>query len=106
MVNLKPFVPDEVDETLTRVVAYGRETYLMFPYINAVRGAPQFNSISCVIKGPTATVADFTTLSDLIRQAGENAQWFISFNTPWLISPANAEDISARRTVDRSARGR
>jgi hypothetical protein len=103
MVNLKPFYPDEVDETLTRVVTHGRNTYLMFPYINTAHTAPQFNSISCVIKGPTATVADFAALSELVKQAGENAQWFISFNTPWLISLATAKDIRARTTVDRSA---
>jgi hypothetical protein len=101
MVDLKPFLPDDIDETLTCVVVFGHETYLMFPYINAVREAPQFNSINCVIKGPAATVADFSVLSDLIKQAGKDAKWFISFNTPWLISLANAKDISARTTVDR-----
>jgi hypothetical protein len=105
MVDLKRFSPDEVDETLTRVVTYGGETFLLFPYINAVRGAPQFNSISSVIKGPAATVADFTTLSDLVRREGEHGRWFISFNTPWLISPAEAEEITGR-TTDRGKRER
>jgi hypothetical protein len=57
--NLKPFDPDEVDETLTRVVMHGGITYLLFPYIDALGNAPKFDSIHCAIAGPAATIQDF-----------------------------------------------
>jgi hypothetical protein len=49
-----------------------------------------------VIRGATATMEDFSALSSLVRQAGEGAKWFISFNTPWLMPPGEAADIGQR----------
>ena len=101
MDSLKPFDPNDIDETLTRVATYGGERYLLFPFISAVGKAPKFDSISYVIGGPSATIEDLLALSALVRQAGENLGWFISFNTPWLIKLSDAENIkrtSQRRT--------
>ena len=36
MENRKPFNPMDIDESLTRLIAHGGHTYLMFPYINAI----------------------------------------------------------------------
>jgi hypothetical protein len=104
MDNLKPFDPDEIDETLTRVVTHGRDTYLLFPFINATGSAPKFNSISCVIKGKAATVEDFHALSGLVAQAGAHASWAISFNTPWLLPSAQAVNVNPRGLHGRAAR--
>lgn len=103
MNTLKPFDPNEIDETLTRVVTHG-DTYLMFPYINAMGEAPQFNSISCVIDGPAATIQDFLALSALVREAGENAKWLISFSTPWLMPLPEAVAIGQRPRQGRTER--
>jgi hypothetical protein len=103
--NFKSFDPVDIDETLTRVVTHGGATHLMFPYINAIGAIPKFNSVGCVIRGPTATVKDFHALSALVKQAGENAAWFISFNTPWLMHPAEAEKIKQVGSVPRGKRG-
>jgi hypothetical protein len=104
MDNLKPFDPDEIDETLTRVVTHGSETYLLFPFINGVGVVPKFNSISYVIKGKVATVQDFGSLSALITQAGANASWAISFNTPWLLPAAQAVGTHSRGSHGRNTR--
>jgi hypothetical protein len=104
MENLKPFDPDDIDETLTRVVTHGRDTYLMFPYINVVDSVPKFNSISRVIAGSAATVEDFAALSALVRQAANRAEWFLSFNTPWLIAPSEAQSIRQRAPIPRGKR--
>ncbi|HEY0801484.1 MAG TPA: hypothetical protein VGD54_11625 [Steroidobacteraceae bacterium] len=104
MNTLKPFDPNEIDETLTRVVSHGRDTYLMFPYINATGPAPQFNSISYVIEGSAATIEDFLALSALVRQAGENAKWLISFSTPWLMRLPEAVAIEQRPRQGRTER--
>jgi hypothetical protein len=104
MENRKPFNPKDIDETLTRVVAHGGDIYLMFPYINAVGISPKFNSISHVIRGPTATKEDLLALSSLVMQAGEQAEWFISFNTPWLIRHAEAENIRQRASLPKPKR--
>lgn len=98
MQNLKPFDPKDIDETLTRVVTYGRSTYLLFPYINATGNAPEFNSVSHVILGAAATLADFAALSALLVQTGEINAWYISFNTPWLLTRAEAENIRRQRS--------
>jgi hypothetical protein len=104
MNTLKPFDPDEIDETLTRVVTHGPHTYLLFPYINATDEAPIFHSISYVIDGPAATVEDFHALSALVREAGETAKWLISFSTPWLMPAADAVTVEQRPRQGRAGR--
>jgi hypothetical protein len=76
----------------------------MFPYINAIGAIPKFNSVGCVIHGAAATVKDFQALSALVKHAGENAAWFISFNTPWLMHSAEAEKIKQVGSIPRGKR--
>jgi hypothetical protein len=104
MENLKSFDPADIDETLTRVVSHGRATYLMFPYINATDSVPRFDSISRVIAGSAATVEDLSALSALVRQAAKRAEWFLSFNTPWLVASTDAQSIRQRAPVPRGKR--
>jgi hypothetical protein len=102
--NLKPFAPDDVDETLTRVVIHGGITYLLFPYIDALGNAPKFDSIHCAIAGSAATIQDFASLAGLIKAGRSHGQWFLSFNTPWLITAADAAAITQRVSAARSKR--
>src|SRR5271154_57172 len=104
MDSLKPFDPGEIDETLTRVVTHGSDTYLLFPYINGTRSTPAFNSIGRAIRGPAATIEDFHALSELVRQAGANATWLISFSTPWLLPTAESASIGQRPRQSRAGR--
>ena len=101
MNSLKPFDPNDIDETLTRVVTHRGERYLLFPFINGIGTAPKFESISHLIAGPSATVEDFVALSGLARRAAENLGWFISFNTPWLMKLLDAENM--KRPAQRRA---
>jgi hypothetical protein len=101
MSSLKIFDPNDIDETLSRVVTFGAQTHLLFPYVDARGTAPQFRSVGCVIEGNAATVADFATLCALVRDHGTNAVWFISFNTPWLLPAAEALKIEHRRRPHR-----
>ena len=104
MRDFKPFDPDDVDQSLVRVVMYGGKHYVLFPYIDVVGAMPKFNSVSQVIAGPTATTGDLKALSLLVRQAGENAAWFISFTTPWRVRPAEADTIKQRKAIARGKR--
>ena len=104
MTNLKTFDPNDIDETLTRVVTHGGATHLLFPYIDATGKAPTFNSINCVIDGPTATIEDFAALSALIKQRREPGEWFLSFNTPWLMTASDGKNIRQRAPDLRSKR--
>jgi hypothetical protein len=104
MNTFKPFDLGEIDETLTRVVTHGSNTYLLFPYINGTRSTPAFNSIARVIKGPAATVEDFHALSELVKQAGANAMWLISFSTPWLLPIAESASMGQRPRQSRAER--
>jgi len=104
MENRKPFNPKDIDETLTRVITHGGDMYLMFPYINAMAVSPKFDSINYVIRGPAATREDLAALCALVMQAGERAEWFISFNTPWLIKHSEAEYITQRASLPKPKR--
>jgi hypothetical protein len=95
--DLKPFDPSEVDETLTRVVAHNGKTYLLFPYVNATKIAPEYNSIGMVIAGNAATVQDFHNLTALLVKSGQGFRWRIVFNTPWLLQIAE-ENAGVHRT--------
>jgi hypothetical protein len=97
MSNRKPFDPADADETLTRVIDYGGRTYLLFPYIEATGSQPRFTSIQCLIKGPAATPQDFEHLATLIGKAAQQAEWFITFSTPWLLGSAEAQREAKER---------
>ena len=104
MDTLKPFDPDDIDESLTRIVTRGSDTYLLFPYLDALAALPKFNSIGRVIHGPAATVDDFAALAAAVKSAARQAEWFISFNTPWLVKLSEAQSFRHRaiaRTVRR-----
>lgn len=88
MSDSKGFDPADIDETLTRVVAHGGKTHLLFPYVNGITSEPKYSSIGMVITGSAATVQDFQVLTSMVRRAGEGAVWRIVFNTPWLVRPA------------------
>ena len=105
MGNFKPFDPEEIDETLTRVLTHGGATHLLFPYLSAIGPVPKFSSVGKVIRGPGATLKDLHDLSSLVRQAGANAAWFISFNTPWLMHAADAEKMTQIGSIERGKSG-
>lgn len=96
MHDLKPFDPADIDETLTRVVAHGGKTHLLFPYINGIAGEPKYHSIGMVIAGSAASVRDFKELTSMAIKAGAGAAWRIAFNTPWLLRPSD-QGVGAER---------
>jgi hypothetical protein len=104
MDSFKEFDPKDCDETLTRVVTHGGSSYLMFPFINATGVSPTFNSINCLIKGSAATVQDVERLCELIEQSRKEGEWFISFNTPWLVTESEADDIRQRKRAPKPKR--
>jgi hypothetical protein len=100
MDNLKPFDVGDIDESLTRVVAHRGSTYLMFPFVSALEATPQFHSISLTIKGTAATLEDFSGLSALAKKSAvDNAAWFISFSTPWLIPASEVANLRTRGSL-------
>lgn len=105
MHNLKPFNAQDVDETLTRVVAHGDATYLLFPYISAMGHVPKFDSVSYVIGASAATIEEFAALRALVNECRVHGEWFISFNTPWLIAWSDAEIIRQRVLPIKPRRG-
>ncbi len=97
MSDSKPFDPADIDETLTRVVAHGGRTHLLFPFINGVAAEPKYNSIGMAISGSTATVQDFHALALLVKRAGAGAVWRIVFNTAWLVRPTEESGRPERK---------
>ena len=99
MDNLKPFDLREIDETLTRVVTHGENTYLLFPYISAIEAVPHFASVSVVIAGSAATIEDLSKLSALVKKSGSKGEWFISFSTPWLVRSEEVQNLRTRGSL-------
>jgi hypothetical protein len=97
MKDLKPFDPNDVDETLTRVITHVAKTHLLFPFVDGIGAEPKYNSIGMVIAGAAATVQDFQELTLRIKKAGEGAAWRIVFNTPWRIRPSDDGGSECRR---------
>ncbi len=99
MENLKPFDPEEIDETLTRIVTHGGHVYLMFPYISGMNAVPRYESLSITIAGPQATVKDFAKLTAVAKNSLNDGAWFISFSTPWLIRNEEIQNLRSRGSV-------
>ncbi len=99
MENLKQFDPQDIDESLTRVVTHGGHFYLMFPYIGALGAVPQFSSLSIAIAARAATAEDFSKLTALVTKSGNGGEWFISFSTPWLVRAEDVQDLRSRGSV-------
>jgi|SRR5580692_11074508 hypothetical protein len=97
MSDSKPFDPADIDETLTRVVAHGGKTHLLFPFVNGIGSEPKYSSIGVVIAGFAATVQDFHLLTSMARKAAEGAVWRIVFNTPWLVRPTEDGEGAERK---------
>jgi hypothetical protein len=88
--NLKPFDPNDVDESLLRLVTYGGKHYALFPFVDATGALPEFRSVRYPIQDAQLTAGELSELAHLIRQRGASAAWFIQFSTPWLIQSAAA----------------
>jgi hypothetical protein len=99
METLKPFDPQDIDESLTRIVTHGGHVYLLFPYVSGIDAVPRFESLSITIAGPTATVEDFSRLTDLVKNAGDDGAWFISFSTPWRVRAEDVQNLRSRGSV-------
>ncbi len=104
MNNLKPFDPKSIDSSLTRVVTYGADTYLLFPYISTLEKKPQFGSLTLRIKGPAATERDLAAIAVKAQQTAQQAEWFIQFSTPWLLSAKDANELRSQEPVKRHPR--
>jgi uncharacterized protein YegL len=99
MENLKPFDPQDIDESLTRIVTHGGHVYLMFPYVSGIDAVPRFESLSITIAGPTATAEDLSKLTDLVKNTGSDGAWFISFSTPWRVRAEDVQNLRSRGSV-------
>jgi len=96
MENLKPFDPQDIDESLLKLVIHGGKHYALFPYVDAIGAAPDYKSVRHQIERDTISIRELDELSALVKQRGENAAWLISFSTPWLIGNSDAENMRQR----------
>ncbi len=96
MDNLKPFDPDDIEESLLRLVAYDGRHYALFPYIDVTGSAPEYKSVRHPIARESISAAELGALSAQVKQLGKDAEWHISFSTPWRIKPSDGEAIRQR----------
>jgi hypothetical protein len=98
MDNLKPFDPADIDESLLRIVSHGGRRYALFPYVDATGAAPEFKSVRHLIDRDQITLNELSELSALVKRRGENAEWFLQFNTPWLVNRSDVENARQNQT--------
>jgi hypothetical protein len=99
MDNLKPFDPEDIAETLTRIVRHAGHIHLLFPYINGMSDVPQFESLSITIAAAAATVEDLSRLTALASKSRKGGEWVISFSTPWLVRAEEVQDLRTRGSL-------
>jgi hypothetical protein len=93
MSNLKPLDPDDIDESLLKLVESSGKHYVLLPFVDATATAPEYRSLGHATTRDSIRVEDLTQISTQMRERAQGSVWFILFNTPWLLSQAAAEAI-------------
>ena len=96
MNNLKLFNPDDIDESLVKLVAFAEKRFLLFPFIDATGAAPEYRSLGYATEHSNIRVEDLAELTARMKRRAEGAVWYMLFNTPWLLRHADADAAQKR----------
>lgn len=96
MNNLKAFNPDDIDESLVKLVAFADKRFLLFPYIDATGAAPEYRSLGYATEHNTIRLEDLTEMTVRMKRRADGAVWYILFSTPWLLRHADADAAQKR----------
>jgi hypothetical protein len=96
MNNLKPFSPEDIDESLVKLVAFADKRFLLFPFIDATGAAPEYRSLGYPTDHNAIRVEDLTEMTSRMKRRAEGAVWYILFSTPWLLRTSDADAAQKR----------
>lgn len=102
MSNMKILHPDDIDESLTKLVEYADQYHVLLPFVDATGEAPEYRSLGHAIDHNSVKLADLAALSAAMQaRAQGKAIWFILFNTPWLLSQADGDALLKAKAARR-----
>ena len=96
MNNIKLFNPEDIDESLVKLVAFADKGFLLFPFIDATGAAPEYRSLGYPTEHNTIRVEDLAEMTARMKRRAEDAVWYILFSTPWLLRHADADAAQKR----------
>lgn len=96
MNNVKIFNPEDIDESLVKLVAFADKRFLLFPFIDATGAAPEYRSLGYPTEHNTIRIEDLTEMAARMKRRAEAAVWYILFSTPWLLRHADADAAQKR----------
>ena len=96
MNNLKIFNPEDIDESLVKLVVFADKRFLLFPFIDATGATPEYRSLGYPTEHNTIRVEDLTEMTARMKRRAEGAVWYILFSTPWLLRHADADAAQKR----------
>ena len=93
MSSFKPLRPEDIDETLVKLIEFSNQRYVLLPFVDATGTAPEFRSLGHPTHHPAVRVQDLDALSTAMRGREQGAAWFILFSTPWLLRQSDGDAI-------------
>jgi hypothetical protein len=102
MSNMKILNPDDIDESLVKVIEHAGKFHVLLPFVDATGGMPEYRSLGHPIEQSTIKVRDLTALSSAMQARAQGAAvWFIMFTTPWLLPRSEGDTILKAKAAAR-----
>lgn len=71
MNNLKPFNPEDIDESLVKLVAFADKRFLLFPFIDATGATPEYRSLGYITDHNSIRVEDLAEITARMKRRAE-----------------------------------
>jgi hypothetical protein len=94
MSSFKTLSPDDIDESLMKLVEFAGRRQVLLPFVDATGAAPEYRSLGHATENSSVRLEDLEDLAKAMRsRAGDAAEWFLLFNTPWLLRRSDGDAV-------------
>jgi hypothetical protein len=93
MSNFKPLRPEDIDESLVKLIEFSGQCHVLLPFVDATGAAPEYKSLGHATVHRTIRMEDLHALTKAMRGHQQAGSWFILFSTPWLLRQADANSV-------------
>ena len=102
MSNMKILNPDDIDESLVKVIEHAGKFHVLLPFVDATGEMPEYRSLGHPLEQLAIKVRDLNALSAAMKtRAQDTAIWFILFSTPWLLPQPEGDAILKAKAARR-----
>jgi hypothetical protein len=91
MSNFKPLRPEDLDESIVKLVEFSGRHHVLLPFMDATGAAPECRSLGHATEHRSIRIEDLHALAKAMKGSQQGAAWFILFNTPWLLRQSDAD---------------